>query len=161
MKKLRKKNRIWLVLWIILTFLVWLILMFASVYIFIGIKFIGSISTGGDFSFASSLDNSFGLFELIALIIVIIISKHLWNKFNAQCESCKRWGALELANTKILQEASIYVSIDTKQKNINGETIGSQEQYIPGKRIQYQDTYKCKYCGTTESYVRTVDKASI
>lgn len=161
MKKLRKQNRMWLFLWIILTVAVWLILMFAFAFIFIGLKFIGNIVSGGDFSSVSSLSNVIGFFELIVLIFVVIISKRLWDKFNMQCNSCKRWGALELVNTKILQEASIYVPIDTKKKNVKGEIIGTQEQYIPGKRIQYQDTYKCKNCGKTETYIRTVDKASL
>lgn len=151
-----------MLLWIALTIAACFALVIAIGYIFIGITLVGSI-IAGDSSFFNS--ESFGLtlggFEFVGIVIVIIISKHFWSKFNTQCDVCRRFGALELVNTKILQEASIYVPVDAKRKNIKGETIGSQEQYIPGKRIQYQDTYRCKYCGATENYIRTADKAII
>lgn len=151
-----------MLLWVALTIAIWFALMIAIGYIFIGIAFIGSIITGdSNFLGSKSFGNTIGVLELAGLVIITIISKYFWGKFNTQCEICKRWGALELASTKILQEASIYVPVDAKRKNIKGETVGLQEQYVPGKRIQYQDTYKCKYCGAIENYVRTKDKASI
>lgn len=151
-----------MLLWIALTIAACFALVIAVGYVFIGFTLVGSIIAGNSDFFGSE---SFSLMavgiEFAVIVVAAIMSKHFWRKFNTQCNACKRWGALELINTKILQEASIYVPIDAKQKNIKGETIGLQEQYVPGKRIQYQDTYRCKYCGATENYVRTEDKATI
>lgn len=162
MRKLRKKNTAWLLLWIALTIVVGFVLIIAVGYIIIAIATLGSI-IGGTSDFLGS--ERFGLMiggtEFVVMVIVAIISKHFWRRFNTRCDTCKRFGALEFVKTKALREESISILVDMKQKNLKGDIIGTQEQYIPGKRIEYEDMYKCKYCGAIEYYTRSVDKKSV
>ena len=41
----------------------------------------------------------------------------------------------------------ISVLTEVKKRNKDGEVIGTTEQYIPGTRTFYRETYKCKGCG--------------
>lgn len=162
MKKLRKRSKAWKLLWIILTIVIWSILAYIFTYIGIAIQFIAVIVTRNrEILNSSAARNFIGILVLIFSLIVVVLSIHLWGKFNTRCDTCKRMGALEWVTTKAIREDIISVPVETAHKNNRGDIIGTQDQYVPGKRIQYRDTYKCKYCGATEDYLRTVDRANI
>ena len=93
--------------------------------------------------------------------VLIILSIWLWKRWNIKCHSCKRWGALELAHTELLKQEKISVLMELEHRNLDRQVTGTHDQYIPGKRKTYQDTYKCKYCGNLETRMRTEDSASV
>ena len=94
-------------------------------------------------------------------VVLIILSIWMWKRWNAKCHVCKRWNALKLLKTEILKQEKISVLVELKQRNLNREVTGTQDQYIPGKRKTYQDTYQCKYCGNLEIRTHTEDSASV
>lgn len=94
-------------------------------------------------------------------IALTIISILMWKRWNARCPACKRWGALTLEKTEILKQENISVRMELAHRNLNRQVTDTYEQYIPGKRKTYQDTYKCKYCGNLATRVRIEDRASI
>jgi heme/copper-type cytochrome/quinol oxidase subunit 2 len=102
-----------------------------------------------------------GLVTVLGCIALVILSMILWKRWNARCHVCKRWNALELTKTETLKQEDISVCVEVERRNSNREVVGTQDQYIPGKRKTYRDTYKCKYCGHLETYTYTKDKASI
>lgn len=102
-----------------------------------------------------------GPVTLIGWIALVIISMIMWKRWKSRCHICKRWNALELTKTETLKQEDISVLVELEHRNTNREVIGTQDQYIPGKRKTYQDTYKCKYCGHLETCTRTEDKASV
>lgn len=103
----------------------------------------------------------FGLVMLFGCVAVIVASFCMWKRYAAKCLACKRWGAQKLIRTDILKQEDIHVLRETTQRNRYGEVTGTAEQYIPGKRNTLQDTYKCKYCGHLETYIRTEKRADI
>lgn len=94
-------------------------------------------------------------------VTLIILSIRMWKWWNSKCHACKRWNALKLLKTEILKQEKISVLVELKQRNLNREVTGTQDQYIPGKRKTYQDTYQCKYCGNLEIRTHTEDSASV
>lgn len=151
-----------MLLWIALTIVIGFALAFVTAYIYVVTTSIGSIfSRNDDFLRSVLYSRIMGGIGFALVVIVAIISKYFWRKFNTQCDTCKRMGALKFANTKALREEAISICVEMKQKNARGEVIGTQEQYIPGKRIEYQDAYRCKYCGAIEYYIRTADEKNI
>lgn len=98
---------------------------------------------------------------IFGIIVLIVMSVILYRKWKRKCMACKRWDAMFLFNTDLLAEQDIHVPIESAHRNISGEYVGSHEQYVPGKRKTYCNTYQCRYCGyeTTENY--NVDEAMI
>ncbi|MDD4564402.1 MAG: hypothetical protein PHE79_02865 [Eubacteriales bacterium] len=94
----------------------------------------------------------------IALIILSIKTRKQWA---IRCHACKKIGALELVKTEVIGKKEISVPVEVAHRNLKREVTGTHEQYVPGKRITYQDTYKCKFCGNIETYIRTKDQADI
>ncbi len=94
-------------------------------------------------------------------VVLTILSIWMWKRWNAKCHACKRWNALKLLKTEVLKQEKISVLVELKQRNLNREVTGTQDQYIPGKRKTYQDTYQCKYCGNLEIRTHTEDSASV
>ena len=104
------------------------------------------------------------LFNVVMLsgwVVLTILSIWMWKRWNAKCHACKRWNALKLLKTEILKQEKISVLVELKQRNLNREVTGTQDQYIPGKRKTYQDTYQCKYCGNLEIRTHIEDSASV
>ena len=120
------------------------------------------ITTIGTHSEIQSVNQDF-LNPIMAFgwVALIILSIWMWKRWNAKCHACKRWNALKLLKTEILKQEKISVLVELKQRNMNREVTGTQDQYIPGKRKTYQDTYQCKYCGNLEIRTHTEDSASV
>ena len=107
----------------------------------------------------------FSISITISLVVLILILRFLWIWFaNAKlhrCKKCKKLFALQKVQTDVLDCKNISILVETKSKNLYGETIGTNEQYIPGTRITYRDTFVCKYCGYEKQSNRTIDEKSI
>lgn len=79
----------------------------------------------------------------------------------SRCPYCNQFFALKEMDTKAVGSEDIYVSVENKIKNINGEVTGTQEQHVPGKRIKYQRNFICKKCGASSYKNYTRDTASV
>ena len=96
----------------------------------------------------------------VGWVIMIASSIIMWKRWNKKCCACKRWNALALIKTEMLKQEKISVLVELEHRNLNREVTGTHDQYIPGKRRTYKDTYRCKYCGNLETRSHTEDKAS-
>ena len=105
--------------------------------------------------------DAFNVVAASGCIVLTILSIWLFRRWKMKCHACKRWGAMKRIQTELLKQEDISVLMEMAHRNVRGDYIGSHEQYIPGKRKIYKDTYKCQYCGNFESYTYTKDKASI
>ncbi len=128
-------------------------------FIVVGANIVTSIVTRSEIQ---SVD-TYSLNPVIVLgwVALIIMSIMMWRRWKARCQACKRWGALKLIKTEILKQENISVLVELEDRGLNRQVIGTHDQYIPGKRNTYQDTYKCKHCGNLEIRIRTKDGASI
>lgn len=97
----------------------------------------------------------------IGWAILIILSIVLWRRWNFRCQACKRWGALKLLQTELAKQEKISVLVEVERRDYGGNVIGTQDQYIPGKRKTYQYTYRCKHCNNMETRTRSFDNANI
>ena len=63
-----------------------------------------------------------------------------------RCYSCNKLFAMKKVRTTTLESTSISIKTELKQKNLNGEVVGTIEQFVPGTREVYEITYQCKFC---------------
>jgi len=101
------------------------------------------------------------LIGLVGLLILYIVSKKLEQRFNNRCSECKKWGAMRRVDSQLLRTETISVLVETKRRNLDGNVVGSQDQYIPGTRKVYSDTYQCKFCGAQYKREHTAERASL
>lgn len=131
-------------------------------FISFGIIIVVSIATRSEiYAVQSAGMNVMGAMMFLGWIVLIVMSVTMWKRWKIRCPACKRWGAVELEKTEVIKQEDIRVLATTTQRNRNGEVTGTSEQYVPGKRETLRDTYKCKYCGHRESYIRTAKRATI
>ena len=98
-----------------------------------------------------------GFLILIVYWGIVILMKGL----RERCPNCKKWFALEFIDEESIGEENVSVKVETKTKNVNGEVTGTQEQYVPGKRITFQRNYVCKKCGETTAKRHTTDRPTL
>lgn len=103
----------------------------------------------------------FLIFICIGWAGLIVLSIVMWKRLQFKCPACKRWGTLELQKTDLTKQENISVIVELAQKNRDRNITGYHDQYVPGKRKTYQDTYKCKHCGNLEARTRIIRKANI
>lgn len=146
-------------IWIIGTGAACVIYSFLVVVIAMTGQIITSIGTRSEIQ---SVNQDF-LNPVMALGWAVLIFLSIWmrKRWNAKCHACKHWNALKLLKTEVLKQEKISVLVELEQRNLNREVTGTHDQYIPGNRKTYQDTYKCKYCGNLEIRMRTEDSASV
>ena len=160
-RHIRKKGFFWLLLWIALTVAACILLSFLIALVMVAIGTAGSIITKTNTYEWWNQTPLLGILLLIAYVVVGIISKKLWNRFNAQCDACKKFGTLEYLKTEVESTDQISIRMELEDKNWKGDVIGTHDQYIPGQRTTYIDTYRCKHCGHYESYMRRVDSPNV
>lgn len=158
---IRKKGFFWHLLWIALTVVVCVLLSFLIALVIIAIGIAGSVITKTNTYEWWNQSPLLGILLVISYVVVGIISKKLWHRFNAQCDACKMFGALEYLKTEVKSTNQISIRMELEDKNWKGDVIGTHEQYIPGQRTTYIDTYRCKHCGHYESYMRSVDSPNV
>lgn len=89
-------------------------------------------------------------FTLFALVIILGTRKiyaKIATRYLSQCKNCKKLFAFNEKNSTFVKEENISIMVELKEKNRNGEVIGTREDYIPGVRKFYDELYVCKYCG--------------
>ena len=94
---------------------------------------------------------------VIAGALILALALRGYNGVIYRCPACKKFYALSFIDSNLLREEDISIKVSTERKNVSGEVIGTQEQYIPGKRKFYEQTYKCKNCGHIYTKVVTED----
>ncbi len=93
------------------------------------------------------------------LIAVLIIYYKLLKP--TQCPHCKKFFALKELDTEEIGSADISVKVETARRDNDGNKVGTQEQYVPGKRITYRRNYECKKCGKETFTTFEEDKATV
>lgn len=146
-------------LWILGTTIVGVLWFVLVAVIGAGVSMAANIATRSDT--LPAIENILVPVIFLGWIALIIISILMWKRWKAKCPVCKRWSALKLMKTGILKQEDISVLVELKHRDLNREVTGTHEQYIPGKRKTYQDTYKCKYCGNLETHTRIKDSSSV
>ena len=111
---------------------------------------------------------SYSVYNLIASIIWLIISVTIAGALiivpldrNTKCPVCNRRFALRKAGDKEIRQENISIKMPLETRNRNGDIISTSEQYVPGKRIFYQRTFVCKYCGKNSYSTYSRDRASV
>ena len=130
----RDFSKYWGILWLLFIFVFPLILKVLSVKplaILIGIAAVGFI------------------------IVVLILNGYDAVKY--RCPVCKKFNGLSYVSSKLLREDDISIQVQNQIKNAEGKVIGTQDQYIPGKRKMYEETYKCANCGYVNKKLVTKD----
>ena len=97
----------------------------------------------------------------IGWAVLLVLSIVLWRRWIFKCQSCKRWGALEPIKTELAKQEKISVLVEVERRDLQRNVIGTQDQYIPGKRKIFTDTYKCKFCGHLETRTHTRESADL
>lgn len=145
--------------WILGTVLACVLLTFIIGFIAFGITIVTSMVTGS--STQATITDALAPVIVLVWAALIILSTVMWKRWNVRCLACKRWGAVRIFKTELLKQEDISVRMELEHRNFNGQVTGTHDQYIPGKRKTYRDTYQCRYCGNLETRVRTEKKASI
>lgn len=146
--------------WILVTVAACVAWAFVVAFIWTVATFFSSLVRGGE-SYHRNDGTILTVIMLAGFAVLIIFSRKLYKSYNLRCPNCKKWGAMQLSNTKITKKEDVYVPIETQSRNLRGEVYGTQEQYVPGQRTTYRDFYKCKYCGNITSATRTQKRANI
>lgn len=64
-----------------------------------------------------------------------------------KCPYCKKRFTLKRLEKNLVSSERISILQEVKTRNRNGDIVGTQEQYIPGRRRVYEIHYVCKNCG--------------
>jgi len=80
---------------------------------------------------------------------------------DTKCPACNGRFALRKVGDKEIRQENISIKMPLETKNRDGEIISTSEQYIPGKRIFYERTFVCKYCGKKCYSTYSRDRASV
>ncbi len=95
---------------------------------------------------------------VFVLIPAIFLFRFIWK---TRCPYCKKAFAIKKVGKRYVGSDDISVKVKTNNYNRKGEVIGTQEQYIPGKRNNYRIIYKCEKCGKEKYRMVTKDSANI
>ena len=109
---------------------------------------------------ASFLDSSIRGTAITLIVLAVVIYIVLVGTAH-KCPKCGKWFALKETAQEAVNEENVSVKVETNRKDNDGNVVGTQEQYVPGKRITYQVHYVCKKCGESFSTTKTKDVASI
>lgn len=96
-----------------------------------------------------------GIVAVGFIIVVLILNGYDAVKY--RCPACKKFNGLSYVSSKLLREDDISIQVQNQIKNAEGKVIGTQDQYIPGKRKMYEETYKCANCGYVNKKLVTKD----
>lgn len=93
--------------------------------------------------------------------LLVMVLEDLHYTITTRCPACKKYSGLKYVNTQLLNEERISVKVENATKDKYGNTIGTYEQYIPGKRKVFLETYRCKYCGHVQTKTVTKESTSL
>lgn len=101
------------------------------------------------------------LFFLCSLIIVGIMIFSLYIAIKQRCPNCKKLSSMKYIDTSLLKEENISIKVENATRDSIGNLTGTIEQYIPGKREFFLETYQCKHCGYVHTKTVTKETASL
>lgn len=92
----------------------------------------------------------------IAIIIVLIL---IYMDIISRCSNCEKWAALEEIDREEIdrKDTSIKKNLKDVKRDGQGNIISTtiKEVCIPGYKITYKVTEKCKFCGKINEYDET------
>ena len=100
-----------------------------------------------------------GIIVIGFLLVMVLDDLHY--AITTRCPACKKYSGLKYINTQLLNEERISIKVENAKKDRDGNIIGTYEQYIPGKRKFFLETYKCKYCGHVRTKTVTKESTSL
>lgn len=153
------KDKLKPVLWILGTVAVGLIWTVLAAFLAVGASILTMIITKNDMT--TEITKIFSPTVLIGWVILVFVSRMLWKHFEIRCPICKKWGAMGRVHSAKIKSEDVSVLVSTERRSRDGYVVGTQDQYIPGKKVTYRDTYKCKFCGHEEKYIRTAKSANL
>ncbi len=89
---------------------------------------------------------------LVLLIIGALILYIVYKRYKKRCKSCGKWYAMKITDKEVIEKTNASIKKTTREKNSKGETIRTNEVYIPATKTKYLVTENCKYCGHKERY---------
>lgn len=101
---------------------------------------------------------STGYSPIIILGIVFLILYIIYIRYKKKCKRCGKWYAMEITDEEVVDRVSAAVKKTTKVRNSKGETIRTNEVYIPATKTKYLVTETCKFCGYEEQYYKSETK---
>ena len=129
----------------------------------IGVK--SAIDQYGLLTTAKDFIQGYSSFTLTVTGIVFVLSFILAKTFSigfditldkmGKCDSCRKLFAMKKVQTDVINSRGINIKTELNQKDLNGEVVGTIEQFVQGTREFYETTYECKHCGNTHSYKRS------
>lgn len=97
-----------------------------------------------------------GILVAIFFFLLLGVGEVTMYGYRNKCPHCKKWFSLKKTATLKVGEKNISMPTEVKHRNAYGEVTGTSEQYIPGTRRTFCETYLCKECGekSYRSYTR-------
>lgn len=133
------------------------------VTIFVALFTIASICLG----LGSDISHNISIIDRVAYFVIAIVCGlimyviiYYWFGNESKCPSCKKRFCIKKTGKEVVNKEQISVLAETKTRNVYGEVIGTQEQYIPGERVTYRVNKVCKKCGRKcySTYTRDIAK---
>lgn len=85
----------------------------------------------------------------------------LYIAIKQRCPNCKKLSSMKYIDTSLLKEENISIKVENATRDSIGNLTGTIEQYIPGKREFFLETYQCKHCGYVHTKTVTKETASL
>ena len=106
---------------------------------------------------------------IMAILVTLVLSifrPRFFKKFHnhlktGQCKACNKMFSLKEVKKQLVKEDVISILATVEDKDADGNVTSTHQQYIPGKRLLYNVTYKCKHCEKEFTMSITEDKKLI
>lgn len=95
----------------------------------------------------------------IGFIIALMGPILVWG-FLRRCRNCKMLFMLKRTETKQSSSENISVKVEVERRDLDGNVVGTQDQWIPGTRIWYRKKFRCKACGQVHYSLFSQDYAN-
>ena len=76
-----------------------------------------------------------------------------------RCPQCKKLFALKKQQTTAVREEQVKILESATQTTPRGEVERLGNRYVDGKRVYYETTYLCRFCGAQHSETTSKDTA--
>ncbi len=67
-----------------------------------------------------------------------------------RCKSCKKWFAMKETEKNLVGKEDIQVFERLTQPHVKGAVEKMVDRFVPGERLFYEVTYRCRFCGAEE-----------
>ncbi|MCL2605292.1 MAG: hypothetical protein FWD90_12505 [Defluviitaleaceae bacterium] len=109
------------------------------------------------------VDEGMGELRIVSVLIIVgfIIFLAIKYRWRYRCKKCKKFFTIQKKATYLDKTENISVIVETERRDLQGNIIGTQDQYIPGQRKRYKTPYICKHCGYDIYWLNEKDRANI